>query len=97
MDIGGAFLNAEMKTGVDIHMRLDRTMNELITRLRPDYSQFTDPKGCITVVLDRALYGCVWSAAFWYENLRETMSTLGYERNPCNPMLYILYTMGPSL
>ena len=81
VDIGGAFLNAEMKTGVDIHMRLDRTMSELIIRLRCDYANFADPKGCITVVLDRALYGCVESAALWYENLRETMSTLGYERN----------------
>jgi Reverse transcriptase (RNA-dependent DNA polymerase) len=28
------------------------------------------------------LYGCVESAALWYENLRDTMTTLGYERNP---------------
>jgi hypothetical protein len=34
------------------------------------------------VLLNRALYGCVESAALCYENLRDTMSSLGYERNP---------------
>ena len=82
VDIGGAFLNAEMKTGVDVHMRLDRTMSELMTRLDPEYKKYLDNKGCVTVLLDRALYGCVESAALWYENLRETMQSLGYERNP---------------
>lgn len=82
VDIGGAFLNAEMKTGVDVHMRLDRTMSELMTRLRPDYERYLDSRGCVTVILDRALYGCVESAALWYENLSATMAALGYERNP---------------
>ena len=51
MDIGGAFLNAEMKTGVDVHMRLDKTMSDLMTRLRPSYQKYVDLKGCVTVVL----------------------------------------------
>jgi hypothetical protein len=82
VDIGGAFLNAEMKTGVLVHMRLDRTMSDLLVRLQPSYKKYQDSKGCIVVLLNRALYGCVESAVLWYENLRDTMSSLGYERNP---------------
>jgi Reverse transcriptase (RNA-dependent DNA polymerase) len=82
VDIGGAFLNAEMKTGVAVHMRLDKAMSYLLLRLQPSYKRYQDVKGCIVVRLDRALYGCVESAALWYENLRDTMTTLGYERNP---------------
>jgi dihydroxyacetone kinase DhaKLM complex PTS-EIIA-like component DhaM len=82
VDIGGAFLNAEIKTDVDVHMRLDRTMSELMTRLRPSYAKYMDRTGCVTVMLDRALYGCVESAALWYDNLRDTMYSLGYHRNP---------------
>ena len=82
VDIGGAFLNAEMKTGVDVHMRLDKTMSELMIRLDPSYEKYCDGRGSITVILDRALYGCVESAALWYENLRDTLKGLGYERNP---------------
>ena len=55
VDIGGAFLNAEMKTGVDVHMRLDRTMSELMVKLAPNYEKYRDEKGCIIVILDRAL------------------------------------------
>ena len=33
------------------------------------------------VPLKRALYGCVDSAALWYENLGKTMTGLGYTRN----------------
>ena len=82
VDIGGAFHNAEMKTGLDVHMRLDRTMSDLMVRLSPEYNAYRDGKGCIIVQLDRALYGCVESAALWYDNLRETMEGLGNKRNP---------------
>jgi Reverse transcriptase (RNA-dependent DNA polymerase) len=82
VDIGGAFLNAEMKTGVSVHMRLDRVMCDMLIRLKPSYNKFLDAKGCLFVLLNRALYGCVESAALWYDNLRETMTSLGYERNP---------------
>ena len=49
-------------------MRLDKTMSELMTRLRPDYEKYLDTRGCVTVILDRALCGCVESAALWYDN-----------------------------
>jgi hypothetical protein len=61
-------------------MRLDRTMSDLLVRLQPSYKKYQDAKGCIVVLLNRALYGCVESAALWY--LRDTMTSLGYERNP---------------
>jgi hypothetical protein len=82
VDIGGAFLNAEMKTGVPVHMRLDKVMSGMLIRLKPSYKRFLDAKGCLVVLLNRALYGCVESAALWYDNLRDTMTSLGYERNP---------------
>ena len=63
-------------------MRLDRAMSELLIRIQPTYKRFQDAKGCIVVLLDRALYGCVESAALWYDNLREAMTSMGYERNP---------------
>ena len=33
------------------------------------------------VLLKKALYGCVESAALWYENLHSTLKSLGYTRN----------------
>jgi hypothetical protein len=43
-----------------------------VERLPPPAS-----RGSLTVVLKRALYGCVQSAALWYANLCATMSKLG--------------------
>jgi hypothetical protein len=80
VDIGGAFLNAEI-TGVDVHMRRDRTMSEPMTRLRLCYARYIDKKDfsrfLVTFMsIDRALNGCDESAALWYDNLRETTSSL---------------------
>jgi hypothetical protein len=37
VDIGGAFLNADMDTGILVHMRLDATMSGLLCRLDQAY------------------------------------------------------------
>jgi hypothetical protein len=69
-------------------MRLDRTMSELVVRLQPSNKKLRDGKGCIVLLLNRALYGCVESVALWYKNLRDTMTSLGYERNPHDICLF---------
>ena len=81
VDIGGAFLNAKMKTGIPVHMRMDQTISRILCDLAPYYMRYLDGRGCLVVLLDKALYGCVESAALWYENLCDTMKSLGYVKN----------------
>ena len=81
IDTSGAFLNADMDTGLAVHMRLDRNMSSIMIKLAPHYARYTDHKGCIVVRLDKALCGCVESAALWYENLRASLSDLGSSPN----------------
>jgi Reverse transcriptase (RNA-dependent DNA polymerase) len=81
VDIGGAFLNADMGKDITVHMRLDKTMSEFISTLDPSYNDYIDDRGGVTVVLKKALYGCVESSGLWYENLRATMQSIGYVRN----------------
>lgn len=88
VDIGGAYLNADMDTGVIVYMRLDGTMSKMTMKLNPDYGQFTDNKGCIIVRLDKALYGCVEFSALWYENLSNTLGDLGYIKNEYEACVY---------
>ena len=47
IDIGGAFLNANMDTGLPVHMRLDKNMSGMMTRLAPEYEQYVDAKACV--------------------------------------------------
>ena len=81
LDVSGAFLNAEMTLGVPVHMKLDRTMSKFIAEIDWSYSKYVDAGGCIILLLKKALYGCVESAGLWYENLRNTLSCMGYKRN----------------
>lgn len=62
VDISGAYLNADMALEMPVHMRLDRTMTDLIIDIDPKYSKYTDARGGVTVHLKKALYGCIESS-----------------------------------
>jgi hypothetical protein len=82
VDIGGAFLNASMKsTGVPVHMRLDRIMTKMLVELHPQYAPYVEESGCMVVVLDKALYGCVEASSLWYAHLRGTLLADGFVEN----------------
>ena len=88
VDIGGAYLNADMNTGVIVHMRLDSAMSKLMMKHDSGYERYIDNKGCIVVRLDKALYGCVESAVLWYENLSSTLAELGHIKNEYEACVY---------
>ena len=88
VDISGAYLNADMALATPVHMRLDRTMSDIIIDIDPTYSKYTDARGGVTVHLKKALYGCVESSGLWYENLHATMVGLGYVRNICDKCVF---------
>ena len=46
MDIGGAYLNADIKsTGVKVHMRLDKVLTAMLMLVSPKLSQFVEEQG----------------------------------------------------
>ena len=53
LDIGGAFLNASMETGVQVHMRLDKTMTRMLTDIEGSYKPLASwsdsTKSCMAV------------------------------------------------
>ena len=58
IDIGGAFLNADMKpAGVKVDMWLDKVMTTLLQRINPTYRNYVEDGGTMVVELDKALYG----------------------------------------
>jgi hypothetical protein len=82
IDIGGAFLNADMpKTGVLVHMKLDRMVAELLVKLDESYKPFLDKNGELVVELDKALYGCVEAAKLWYDHLSSKLVADGFQPN----------------
>ena len=81
VDITGAYLNANIGKEVTVHMRLDQLILGIMVKLSPGYAKYTDYRGCIVVRLEKALYGCVESAALWHEHLSDTLKGLGFSKN----------------
>jgi len=91
VDIGGAYLNADMTaSGVKVHMRLDPTMTKILVKIDPTFTEFVRDDGSSIVLLDKALYGCVESAHLWYKTLRKTLENYGLKANPIDPCVFNL-------
>jgi predicted lactoylglutathione lyase len=89
IDIGGAFLNADMSpTGIDVHMRLDRVMSSMLIQLDPSYETFREDNDTIVVRLDKALYGCVEASLLWYKDLKSKLVADGFIENPYDRCLF---------
>ena len=89
MDIGGAFLNADItSTGIKVHMRLNRVLTHMLVQIDPKHAQCVEGRGTSVVVLDKALYGCVEAAALWHANLCATMEGDGFIPNPYDPCVF---------
>lgn len=83
IDIGGEFRNADMApTGINVHMRLNRVMTEMLVDIDASNIEFVHRDGTMVVQLDKALYGCVEASNLWYNDLREKLISNGFEMNP---------------
>ena len=88
IDIGGAFLNADMPQdpqGDPVHIELDKLSATLLCEIAPEYKEFLNDDGTLVCQLDKALYGCVESARAWYLKLMADLKELGFEPNPNDP------------
>ena len=83
IDVGGAFLNADITTtGITVHVRLDPVMTKLLVEIAPEYQHYVDDRGTCLVQLDKAMYGCVEAAALWFDNLSGVLTADGFVANP---------------
>jgi Reverse transcriptase (RNA-dependent DNA polymerase). len=82
VDIGGAYLNAYVDEGDEIHMELSRELTKVLLELFPELREFVDDKsGKLIVQILKALYGLVQSAALWYSALTTFLKSLGFVAN----------------
>ncbi len=79
MDIGSAYLNADMKAVVS--MRLDPDQMRMLAELEPRYRVFIRSNGTLVVRLRKALYGCLQSALLWNQHLVSTLRSIGFMGN----------------
>jgi hypothetical protein len=80
MDIGSAYLNAEIKR--EVLMVIQPSLTKFLCSIAPGYSMFMREDGCVVVKLLKALYGCVESSKLWYDDVRKELIKLGFAHNP---------------
>jgi hypothetical protein len=91
-DITGASLEANMKS--KIFMKFNDELTSIIVELFPRYAPFVS-NACITVQLDRALYGCIESALMWYKEVSFFLISIGYSQS-CEDACFFFKGEGPE-
>jgi hypothetical protein len=79
IDIGSAYMNADM-TG-EVFVRLDQDQTRVLAELEPRYLAFIQNNGTLVVHLRKALYGCLQSALLWNQHLVSTLRSIGFKGN----------------
>ena len=92
LDIGGAYLNAQMPDhNPDIIMRIDPQLATIVCDLDESYNKLLGTKGEIYVKLKRALYGCIESAKLWQQHLIQTLKDMQFAQNRYDPCVLNKY------
>jgi hypothetical protein len=87
IDIGGAYLNADMGHH-NVYMMLDPFISAILKRINAKYEEFVNDDGTIIVKLNKALYGCVQSAKLWHDHLSGSLIEMGFVRNPLDKCVF---------
>jgi hypothetical protein len=85
-DVPGAYLNADMEE--EVHMSLDEFLTSLLVAIRPELEEFVGDDGKLTVLLEKAMYGCDESARLWNKTFSEFLVGEGFEINPVEPCVF---------
>jgi hypothetical protein len=80
LDIGGAYLNAEM-VGESVITEINKEITGIIRDVQPEVAPYIR-EGKLLVRLKKALYGCIQSAKLWYLKLQSVLERKGFEKNP---------------
>ena len=84
LDIGNAFLEAEMKSGEDVYVELDKVSSRILSMLDKSIIHLIGEDGKYVAKLDKALYGCIQSAKLWFDKLTNVLKKYGFTTNPCD-------------
>jgi hypothetical protein len=91
-DIPGAYLNADMEE--EVHMEINEILTSLLLTIRPELAEFVDEEGRLTVLLEKAMYGCDESARLWYNTFSTYLINEGFKVNPVEKCIFNMEVNG---
>ena len=94
-DVGCAYLNAKMpKNDLTklVHIKIEPDIATMLIEVDTTMIPYVRKNGSIIAELNKALYGCIESAVFWYEELSHTRMSLGLKKNNAGPCIFDLFS-----
>ena len=85
-DIEGAYLEAYMEE--EVLMEVDGDLAAVIVEMMPQWASFLRSNNKLTLVLVKALYGCIQSARRFYELLASVLCSIGFSCNPYDQCVF---------
>jgi hypothetical protein len=87
VDIKGAFLKAKVPEDLELIVKMDRQLAELMNEVRSDFK--IDEEGVMYLQCVKALYGHREAARLFYDDLNRTLAKkMNFVRNRYNPCVY---------
>jgi hypothetical protein len=79
LDVGGAFLCANMDDTEEVHMILDKQLSGMCAEWIPEAKECLRDDGKLVVKVNRAMYGLIQSAKLWYKELSGCFINKGFK------------------
>ncbi len=87
MDIGCAFLNADM-SDENVIIILDKVTTQEYLKIRPDVQNLINERGELYLKLNKALYGSIQASKLWWEEISGFLKSLGFKPNPYDQCVF---------
>lgn len=84
LDIGNAFLEADMKSGDDVYVELDQVVSRILSMIDNSIVHLLGDNEKYVAKSNKALYGCIQSAKLWFDKLTSVLRAYGFVTNPCD-------------
>jgi hypothetical protein len=78
LDVGGAFLCADMDESEEVFMVLDRQLSQMCGDWVPGAGEYLRDDGKLVVKVNKAMYGLIQSAKLWYKELSGYLVSKGF-------------------
>jgi hypothetical protein len=78
VDVGGAFLCANIDDTEEVFLLLDRDIADLVKKWMPQFKGYVRSDGKMVVRVTKAMYGLIQSALLWYKELTGFLEEQGF-------------------
>jgi hypothetical protein len=74
--------------GEPVFMRVDKKISKHVVEEFPELKMHVEEDGCIYMILQKAMYGCVQASALWYKLLRKVLERFEYEASETDQCVF---------